>query len=81
MKSRLSYIEKSADILSKGVYKMCKEVFSPGGCGRALDAKTLKEVCGVVKETAAIVTGLDKKTDTEESVVRVVFEDTEGYCE
>ena len=51
--SREEQLERSADILCKNAYRLCKETF--GGRGKDhIDAKTLKEVSAAVKESANV---------------------------
>ena len=56
--SRQEQLEKSADILCKNAYRLCKETF--GGRNAAVDAKTLKEVSAAVKETVNVSESLRK---------------------
>lgn len=80
-KGRQYYLEKSTDILCKCVYRLCKDAFLAVSGGSVPDAKALKEVCAVVKETAAVVSGLDKKNVPENDGIKIIFQDTEDYCE
>ena len=59
--SREAHLEKSADILCRCAYRLCKETF--GGKDAAVDAKTLKEVSAAVKETVNVSEGLRKHDD------------------
>ena len=52
--SRETQREKSADILCKNAYRLCKETFGGRNRGKAVDAKTLKEVSAAVKESANV---------------------------
>ena len=51
--SREEQLEKSADILCKNAYRLCKESFCGKGKAR-VDAKTLKDVSAAVKESANV---------------------------
>ena len=57
--SREEQLEKSADILCKNAYRLCKETF--GGRNAAVDAKTLKEVSAAVKESANVAELVGKR--------------------
>ena len=59
--SREEQLEKSADILCKNAYRLCKETF--GGKDAVVDAKILKEVSAAVKETVNVSEGLRKRDD------------------
>ena len=56
--SREDQLERSADILCKNAYRLCKETF--GGKNNKVDAKTLKEVSAAVKETVNVSESLKK---------------------
>ena len=59
--SREAHLEKTADILCRSAYRLCKETF--GGKNGSVDAKTLKEVSAAVKETLTVSEGLRKYGD------------------
>ena len=59
--SREEQLEKSADILCKNAYRLCKESFCGQGKNR-VDAKTLKEVSAAVKESANVVELVGRRT-------------------
>ncbi|MBR3767922.1 MAG: hypothetical protein IKL10_06760 [Clostridia bacterium] len=80
-KSREEYLELCADILCKSVYKMCRENYSLRDGKEKYDPKSLKETCSAVKEAAAVVSGLEKKQNSENESIRIVFADTEKYTE
>ena len=58
--SREEQLEKSADILCKNAYRLCKETFGAGG-KKNVDAKTLKEVSAAVKESANVAELVGKR--------------------
>ena len=51
--SREEHLERSADILCKNAYRLCKQSFG-GSNGKEVDAKTLKDVGAAVKECANV---------------------------
>ncbi len=69
-RSRNTYLSKSADVLSRQVYGLFRETKKAG----QPDAKSLKELCGVLKEAVSISQALEK-TGGEEAGVRVAFDD------
>ena len=58
--SREEQLERSADILCKNAYRLCKETFG-GKNGKGVDAKTLKEVSAAVKESANVAELVGKR--------------------
>lgn len=75
-KKRQDYLLASAELLCKQTYRLCR-----ASCGRdaAVDAKALKELCGVLKEAAAFSSALEKGP-SEGETLRVVFADVpEAY--
>ena len=75
-KQRQDYLNGSADLLCKQTYRLCRE-----NCGgrAAVDAKTLKELCCVLKEAAAFSSALEKGAGEAETL-KVVFSDVpEAY--
>ncbi len=58
--SREEQLERSADILCKNAYRLCKETFG-GKKGKGVDAKTLKEVSAAVKESANVAELVGKR--------------------
>ena len=59
--SREEQLEKSADILCKNAYRLCKETFG-GRNGKKVDAKTLKEVSAAVKESVNVAELVGKRS-------------------
>lgn len=59
--SREEQLERSADILCRNAYRLCRETF--GGRNAAVDAKTLKEVSAAVKETVNVSESLKKRDE------------------
>ena len=58
--SREEQLEKSADILCKNAYRLCRETFGTGK-GKPVDAKTLKDVSAAVKESANVAELVGKR--------------------
>lgn len=73
-------ILRSAEILCRTAYKMCRRLYEENAGDCLPDAKGLKESCAAVKEAASLISGLDKNKESAD-VVRVVFEDTGEYGE
>ena len=59
--SREEHLERSADILCKNAYRLCKETFCGAAKGKAVDAKTLKDVSAAVKESANVAELVGKR--------------------
>ncbi len=78
-RSREQYLELCADILCRAAYRMCRENYKNKGDEERTDPKILKETCTAVKEAAAVVSGLEKKVNTES--IRIMFSDTQEYSE
>lgn len=55
----MRYIGRSADIICRSAYEMCRSVLA-GRKNEPPDPKELKEVCAAVKEAAGIAASLDK---------------------
>ena len=75
-KDRQRYLADSADLLCRQTWRLCKT-----SCGKdaATDAKTMKELCGVLKEAAAFSAALEKGSGEAETV-KIVFGDVpEAY--
>lgn len=71
--SREEQLEKSADILCRNAYRLCKETF--GGRGTAcVDAKTLKEVSAAVKESANVAELVGRRNAGEAAQFTVTVE-------
>ncbi len=81
VKSREDYLGLCADILCKSLYRMCRENLKKSEEGKTYDPKLLKDIGSAVKEAAAVVSGIEKKKDDAPESIRVVFEDTNEYCE
>ena len=71
--TREEQLEKSADILCKNAYRLCKETF---GTGKAnpVDAKTLKDVSAAVKESANVAELVGKRNAGEGARFAVTVE-------
>lgn len=75
-RKRQDYLNESAELLCRQTWRLCK-----ASCGReaAVDAKALKELCGVLKEAAAFSAALEKGPGEGETL-KVVFADVpEAY--
>ena len=73
--SREAHLEKSADILCRSAYRLCKETL--GDKNSSVDAKTLKEVSAAVKETLTVSEGLRKYDDATAGVLVTVSAEAE----
>ena len=71
--SREEQLEKSADILCKNAYRLCKETFGAGG-KKNVDAKTLKEVSAAVKESANVAELVEKRNAGDGALFSVTVE-------
>lgn len=70
-KDRAYYLNKSADLMSKRVYALCREAVKKEA---PADVKGLKELCGLLKETVGFSLSLEKSGETQNETVRVTFE-------
>ncbi len=71
--SREKQLEKSADILCKNAYRLCRETF--GGSGKTpVDAKTLKEVGAAVKESANVAELVGRRPAADAALFAVTVE-------
>ena len=59
--TREEQLEKSADILCKNAYRLCRETFGTGR-NKPVDAKTLKDVSAAVKESANVAELVGKRS-------------------
>ncbi|MBR3975513.1 MAG: hypothetical protein IKJ88_06605 [Clostridia bacterium] len=65
------YLNRSADLVSRAAFNLCRKSLASK---EDTDAKMLKELCCVLKEIIAINTSLDKdSTDTGETI-RIIME-------
>ena len=75
-RDRQSYLNKSAALLCRQTWRLCRESCRPK---TTMDAKTLKELCGVLKEAAAFSAALEKGSGEAETL-KIVFADVpEAY--
>lgn len=72
--TREEQLEKSADILCKNAYRLCKETFGGAAKGKAVDAKTLKDVSAAVKESANVAELVGKRNAGEGARFAVAVE-------
>ena len=70
-KDRAYYLNKSADLLSKRVYALCREA---AGRGADADAKGLKDLCALLKEAVGFSLSLEKSGETATGTLHVTFE-------
>ena len=61
--SRETYLERSADMLCKAAYQLCRETFRGRDKKKPVDAKQLKDVCAAVKESVNVSDSVGKKDD------------------
>ena len=59
--SREEQLERSANILCKNAYRLCRETFGTGR-NKPVDAKTLKDVSAAVKESANVAELVGKRS-------------------
>ena len=72
--SREEQLEKSADILCKNAYRLCRETFGGKNNGKGVDAKTLKEVGAAVKESANVAELVGRRSAGEAALFAVTVE-------
>ena len=70
-KDRTYYLNQSADIVSKRVYALCRDAVKGDS---PADARALRDLCGLLKEAAAVSLTLEKSGETQTETVRVTFE-------
>lgn len=68
---RGKYLNRSADLVSKAAFNLCKKSLVNK---EDTDAKILKELCCVLKEIIAINTSLDKETAETGETIRIIME-------
>ena len=61
--SRETYLERSADMLCKAAYQLCRETFRGRDRTDPVDAKQLKEICAAVKESVNVSDSVGKKDE------------------
>ena len=71
--TREEQLERSADILCKNAYRLCRETFGGRGKDR-VDAKTLKEVGAAVKESATVAELVGKRNAGDGALFTVTVE-------
>ncbi len=70
-KDRAYYLNKSADLMSKRVYGLCRDAVRGDA---PADAKALKDLCGLLKEAVSFSLSLEKSGETQGETIRVTFE-------
>jgi hypothetical protein len=67
MRDRNDYLNRGTDLVCRRAYALVRD-----GAKKTADAKTLKELCGLLKEAAGLSLSLDKAAEAggEEIVVR-----------
>lgn len=71
--SRQEQLERSADILCRNAYRLCRETFG-GKKGKGVNAKTLKEVSAAVKESANVAELVGKRNTGDAAQFTVTVE-------
>ena len=70
-RDRSYYLNRSADLVSRSVYRLCRAQTAPDA---QADLKSMKELCGVLKEAISLSLSLEKaEGQTEE--IRILFDD------
>lgn len=70
-KDRNDYLNRSADLMCKRVYALCREAVNRES---PADAKALKDLCGLLKETVSVSLSLEKSGEAAAETIRVTFE-------
>ena len=68
---RGKYLNRSADLVSRSAFYLCKKSLTEK---EDTDAKMLKELCCVLKEIIAINTSLDKDSTDSSETIRIIME-------
>lgn len=68
---RGKYLNRSADLVSRAAFNLCKKSLESK---EDTDAKMLKELCCVLKELIAINTSLDKDNSDTAETIRIIME-------
>jgi|GEM_PF-3228230 len=71
-RDRAYYLNRGADILSRQVYEICRQQAKNN---ETHDLKSIKELCGVLKETVNISLSLEKADDGEKETLLITFDD------
>lgn len=70
-RDRNYYLTTGADLLSRRVYEMVKKQAK----NKEEDLKSIKELCGVLKETVNIALSLEKTDSGERDTLLITFDD------
>ena len=70
-RDRFYYLNAGAELVTRRAYRLCRESLK---AGTPADLKTLKDLCGLLKEAAALSGAVEKTEPTESETLRVVFE-------
>ena len=65
------YLNAGADLLAREAYRYCKAGLRAGA---GEDLKTLKELCGLLKEAAALAGTVEKAESSPAQTLTVVFD-------
>ena len=69
--ARGKYLNRSADLVCKAAFNLCKKSLTEK---EDTDAKMLKELCCVLKEIIAINSSLDKDNTDSAETIRIIME-------
>lgn len=82
-KKRRKYLDRSADIICKATYTLCRDNLKDiPPDGKPPDVKTIKDICAAVKDVITISNSLsDEKEDKGEKIVISLEGGSEEYAE
>ena len=69
-RDRRYYLNAGTELLTREAYRLCRGSLKAGDA----DLKTLKELCGLLKEAAALSGAVEKTEPAAGETLRVVFE-------
>ena len=79
-KTNGDYLGKCCNILTRSLYKLCKESYGKSTGEKGYDIKNIKDTLSAVKEAEALIASLEKNTESTPEILRVIFSDEE-MCE
>lgn len=81
-KKRRKYLDRSADILCKATYELCKgQLKNPPPDGKPPDAKSVKEICAAVKDVISISGSLSDEKESGEKILITLEGKAEEFAE
>lgn len=71
-RDRSFYLNRSADLVSRSVYRLCRTQTKSDA---PVDLKSMKELCGVLKEAISLSLSLEKAAEGQAEGIAILLDD------